>query len=52
MGLEVAQFRSEKMLRASQLARQLAEEEEITSSLTQLVQQQAEILRTLEDSNG
>ena len=50
MGLEVAQFRSEKMLRASQLSRQLSEEEMITSSLTQLVQQQAEVLKNLEEN--
>jgi hypothetical protein len=38
------------MLRASQLSRQLSEEEMITSSLTQLVQQQAEVLQNLEEN--
>jgi flagellar biosynthesis chaperone FliJ len=50
MGLEVAQFSSEKMLRASQLSRKLSEDEKITSSLTQLVQQQAEVLQNLEEN--
>eukprot|EP00438_Fugacium_kawagutii_P012645 Skav215600 [mRNA] locus=scaffold666:350019:353605:+ [translate_table: standard] len=50
LGTQVAKFRCDKMVREQELQRQLQEEEMITSTLAQLVAQQAELLAKLDQA--